>query len=95
MPRRSYDVCLEIMEDLKKQGYEREVPVLKVIKTIQRIAGMQQITRQRYLKYLRDLDLLKDAGKGIFKITSENDKQEEKEPEEAPKEEEQKGLFHD
>ena len=64
MPKRMIDTAIDVMEHLKSEGFEAQVPLCNIIRTLRTYAGGKDDTIKRYLDFLKFVGFIKEAASG-------------------------------
>jgi len=73
MPKTGYQTCREIMQDLAKGGYKKQVSFEELNKSIIRCAGVSKRTKLQYLRALREVGFIRSEGESVFVLNYPGD----------------------
>lgn len=66
--KKAYTKCIELMREIKREGFEVEISTPKLTFFIQKFIGADIRTIPKYIENLRTFGFIKPIGNGIFKI---------------------------
>ncbi len=68
MGKKAYDKCIEVMKQVKRDGYDKEIPAVELAKLIRMLVGADSRTVSNYIGFLKDFGFVDPIGKGVFTI---------------------------
>jgi len=68
MGKNAYTKCIELMKEIRKIGFENEVPLRELIKFIKIMVGSDTRTISKCLDNLIEFKFIKSNGNNIFQI---------------------------
>ena len=68
MAKKGYDKCIDLMKQIKKEGYEVEISAVQLAIFIKKYIGVDIRTIQSYKDNLVDFKFIKPKGNGVYTI---------------------------
>jgi len=68
MGKTGFKTCQDIIKNIRKRGFTKEVPIQEVHTAIKQVAGLDHRTMEKYSQALRKMGFLKPINSKIWAI---------------------------